>query len=150
MDTGLNLVHVDDVALGHLAALERGRVGERYILGGNVPFCQMLHDIAAIMGRKGPKFRMPWYSALPVAFVAEAIAGVTGREPLATLEGVHLSKHRMFFCAGKAERELGIKARPYQEGLLEAVRWFHDFGYCKAAPATSGSAFPMQATPPRR
>jgi len=77
---------------------------------------------------------LPWYSALPVAFVAEAVAGVTGREPLATLEGVHLSKHRMFFCADKAERELGIKARPYQEGLLEAVRWFHDFGYCKAAP----------------
>ena len=135
VDTGLNLAHVDDVALGHLAALERGRVGERYILGGqNVPFRQMLHDIAAIIGRKGPKYRMPWYSALPVAFVAEAMAGVTGREPLATLEGVHLSKHRMFFCADKAERELGIKARPYQEGLLEAVRWFHDFGYCKAAP----------------
>ena len=68
VDTGLNLVHVDDVALGHLAALERGRVGERYILGGqNVPFRQMLHDIAAIIGRKGPKFRLPWYSALPVA-----------------------------------------------------------------------------------
>ena len=135
VDTGLNLVHVDDVALGHLAALERGRVGERYILGGqNVSFRQMLHDIAGIIGRKGPKFRMPWYSALPVAFVAEAMAGVTGREPLATLEGVHLSKHRMFFCADKAERELGIKARPYQEGLLEAVRWFHDFGYCKVAP----------------
>jgi dihydroflavonol-4-reductase len=135
VDTGLNLAHVDDVALGHLAALERGRVGERYILGGqNVPFRQMLHDIAGIIGRKGPKYRMPWYSALPVAFVAEAMAGVTGREPLATLEGVHLSKHRMFFCADKAERELGIKARPYQEGLLEAVRWFHDFGYCKVGP----------------
>jgi dihydroflavonol-4-reductase len=68
VDTGLNLVHVDDVALGHLAALERGRVGERYILGGqNVPFRQMLHDIAGIMGRNGPKFRLPWYSALPVA-----------------------------------------------------------------------------------
>lgn len=135
VDTGLNLVHVDDVALGHLAALERGRVGERYILGGqNVPFRQILHDIAGIIGRKGPKFRMPWYSALPAAFVAEAIAEVTGREPLATLEGVHLSKHRMFFCADKAERELGIKPRPYQEGLLEAVRWFHDFGYCKAPP----------------
>ena len=135
VDTGLNLVHVDDVALGHLAALERGRVGERYILGGqNVSFSKILHDIAKIMGRKGPKFRMPWYSALPVAFVAEAMAGVTGREPLATLEGVHLSKHRMFFCADKAERELGIKARPYQEGLLEGVRWFHDFGYCQAAP----------------
>jgi len=135
VDTGLNLVHVDDVALGHLAALRHGRTGERYILGGqNVSFSQILQDIAGIVGREGPRFRLPWYSALPIAVAAEAIAEFTGREPLATLEGVRLSKHRMFFSPDKAERELRVNPRPYQEGLVEAIRWFHNSGYCKAAP----------------
>ena len=83
VDTGLNLVHVDDVALGHLAALEHGRIGERYILGGqNVPFAQLLEDIAKLVGRRAPKVRVPWYCALPVAYLAEGMARLTGREPL--------------------------------------------------------------------
>jgi len=130
VDTGLNLVHVDDVALGHLAALRRGRVGERYILGGqDVPFAQMLHDIADLVGRRPPRLRLPWYSTLPIAAAAEAIAWVTGREPLATLEGARLAKHRMFFSSKKAERQLAFHARPYSEGLHDAIRWFCDNGY---------------------
>jgi dihydroflavonol-4-reductase len=130
VDTGLNLVHVDDVAAGHLAALRLGRIGERYILGGqDVLFSRMLGDIAELVGRRGPRIRMPWYSVLPVACLAEATAWVTGREPLATLDGVRLARHRMFFSAAKGERELGFHARPYAEGLSDAVRWFSDAGY---------------------
>jgi dihydroflavonol-4-reductase len=130
VETGLNLVHVDDVALGHIAALHRGRIGERYILGGqNVPFSQMLCDIAELVGRRGPRLRLPWYSTLPIACAAEAMAWVTGREPLTTLEGVRLAKHRMFFCSAKAEQQLAVRARPYAEALRDAVRWFYDAGY---------------------
>jgi len=98
-----------------------------------VPFRQMLHDIAGIIGRKGRNIACPGIRRCR-GLRSRSHGGGYRARALATLEGVHLSKHRMFFCADKAERELGIKARPYQEGLLEAVRWFHDFGYCKAAP----------------
>src|SRR5215813_10186499 len=104
VDTGLNLVHVDDVGQGHLAALHRGRIGERYILGGqNVPFSTMLADIARLVGRAPPRLRIPRPVVVPVAYVAEALARVTGREPFATLDGVRMAKHRMFFTARKAE-----------------------------------------------
>ena len=133
VDTGLNLVHVDDVASGHLAALHRGKVGERYILGGqNVPFSQMLRDIAGLVGRRAPRLRLPWRALLPVAYVAEAVANVTGREPLTTLDGVRLAKYRMFFASTKAEQELGYRSRPYAEGIEDAVRWFRDAGYLGA------------------
>jgi dihydroflavonol-4-reductase len=132
VDTGLNLVHVDDVARGHVAALRRGRVGERYILGGdNVRFARMLADIAALAGRRPPRLRMPWYAALPVAYVAEAASRVTGREPLATLEGVRHARDCMFFSTTKAEQQLGIRARPYQEALADALAWFRDAGYLR-------------------
>ena len=128
-DTGLNLVHVDDVARGHLAALHNGQVGERYILGGqNVLFSQMLCDIAALVGRRPPRFCLPWYATLPIACAAEAAAWVTGREPLATLDGVRMAKYRMFFDASKAERQLGVCARPYIEGLRDAIHWFGETG----------------------
>ena len=130
VDTGLNLVHVNDVALGHLAALEHGRIGERYILGGqNVPFAQLLEDIAKLVGRRAPKVRVPWYCALPVAYLAEGMARLTGREPLATVEGVRHSQHCMFFTSTKAERELNYRARSYLEGLREALHWFEATGY---------------------
>jgi dihydroflavonol-4-reductase len=129
IDTGLNLVHVDDVARGHLAALSHGRIGERYILGGqNVLFSQMLCDIAGLVGRRAPRLRLPWYATLPIACAAEAVAWVTGREPLATLDGVRLAKHRMFFDSAKAEQQLGLRARPYAEGLSDAIRWFCESG----------------------
>ena len=130
VDTGLNLVHVDDVARGHVAALRHGRIGERYILGGeNVRFARMLADIAALAGRRPPRLRIPWYAALPVAWVAEAASRVTGREPLATREGVRHARHRMFFTSAKAEQELGIRARPYMEALADALAWFRNAGY---------------------
>ena len=130
VDTGLNLVHVDDVADGHLAALRKGRIGERYILGGeNVFFSDMLSDIAGIVGRKPPRLRFPRALVMPIAYAAEAIARVTGVEPFVTRDGLRMSKYRMFFNAAKAERELGIRARPYREGLTDAIEWFRTAGY---------------------
>jgi dihydroflavonol-4-reductase len=130
VDTGLNLVHVDDVAQGHLAALRRGRIGERYILGGqNVPFAQMLRDIAQLVGRRVPTLRVPWWSTLPIAAAAEGVAWITGREPLATLDGARMARHRMYFSSAKAERELGFQARPYSQGLCDAIDWFSKHGY---------------------
>jgi dihydroflavonol-4-reductase len=132
VDTGLNLVHVDDVARGHVAALRRGRIGERYILGGeNVRFARMLADIAALAGRRAPRLRIPWYAALPVAWAAESVSRVTGREPLATLEGVRHARDRMFFSTAKAEQELGVHARPYREALADALAWFREAGYLR-------------------
>jgi dihydroflavonol-4-reductase len=130
IDTGLNLVHVDDVASGHLAALRHGTIGERYILGGqNVSFSQMLADVADLVGRRRPRVRLPWWAPIPVAFAAEAVANLTGREPFATLNGVYMAKHRMFFASTKAAQALAYRARPYAQGLEDAVRWFRDNGY---------------------
>ena len=130
VDTGLNLVHVDDVADGHLAALERGIVGERYILGGaNVTFADMLADIARLVGRKPPRLRIPRAAVMPIAYAAEALARFTGREPFATVDGVRMAKYRMFFTAAKAERDLGYRARPYIAGLQDAIQWFRENGY---------------------
>ena len=130
VDTGLNVVHVDDVGNGHLAALRRGRVGERYILGGeNIPFSQMLTEVAALVGRPRPKCRIPWYAAIPAAIGGEVQAFLTGSEPLATWAGVRLARHKMFFTSRKAEQELGYRARPHMEALNDAVAWFGSHGY---------------------
>jgi dihydroflavonol-4-reductase len=132
VDTGLNLVHVDDVAAGHLAALERGRIGERYILGGeNVLLADMLASIADLTGKRGPRLRIPRFAVYPLAMIAEAAACVTLREPFITLDGLRMSKHRMFFTAAKAERELGFRARPYRDGLRDAIEWFTQAGYVR-------------------
>jgi len=130
VDTGLNLVHVEDVADGHIAAMRSGKIGERYILGGeNVLFSQMLKDIARIVGRRAPWVRLPWRALVPVAFAAEAVARITGREPLATLDGVYLARYRMFFTSAKAERELSYRSRPYITGIQDALQWFRAAGY---------------------
>lgn len=135
VDTGLNLVHVDDVADGHLAALHHGKIGERYILGGeNVAFAEMLADIARIVGRRPPRLRVPRGIALAVAHAAQASAWFTGREPLATVDGIRMAAHRMFFTAAKAERELGFRARPYRQALADAVDWFGRNGYLDGKP----------------
>jgi dihydroflavonol-4-reductase len=132
VDTGLNLVHVDDVAEGHLAALHRGRIGERYILGGqDVALGDMLADIARIVGRRAPRLKFPRLAVMPFAYAAEAAAYITGREPFATVDGLHMAKYRMFFTAAKAERELGVRARPYISALEDAIRWFRDHGYLR-------------------
>ena len=124
VDTGLNLAHVDDVAAGHLLALRKGRIGERYILGGeNVLLSQMLADIAGMVGRKPPTVNLPRAVVYPIAFVAEQIAArVTGRQPFATIDGIRMSRYRMFFSDAKARAELGYTARPYREGLVRRDR----------------------------
>jgi dihydroflavonol-4-reductase len=132
VDTGLNLVHVDDVALGHVAALERGVVGERYILGGeNVMLADMLRGIARLVGRKPPRLELPRRPLYPLARAAEMIAALTGNEPLLTLDGLRMSTQRMFFTSAKAERELGFRARPYEQGLGDAIAWFREAGYLR-------------------
>jgi dihydroflavonol-4-reductase len=129
VDTGLNLVHVDDVAAGHLAALRSGRIGERYILGGdNVGLGDMLAEIAAMVGRKPPRVKLPRAPLFPIAFVAETIARFTGREPFVTRDGLRMAKHRMFFSSAKAERELDYRHRPWQAGLSDALAWFRREG----------------------
>jgi dihydroflavonol-4-reductase len=133
IDTGLNWVHVDDVAAGHLAALLKGKIGERYILGGqDILFSQILQDIARMVGRRAARIKLPWRALLPVAFVAERIANITGSEPFATMDGVRMAKYRMFYESIKAERELGYRARPYTEGIEGAIRWFRDAGYLRS------------------
>ena len=129
VDTGLNLVHVDDVAQGHVGALRRGRIGERYILGGeNMTLAELLGTIARMTGRSPPRFRLPRGPLYPLAFAAEAIARVTKREPLLTVDGLRMSKHLMFFTSAKAERELLYRSRPAEEGLRDAIDWFRAAG----------------------
>jgi dihydroflavonol-4-reductase len=130
VDTGLNLVHVDDVALGHFLALERGVTGERYILGGaNLPLQQMLADIAGLSGRKPPTIKLPRGPLYPLAIGAEFYAKFSGREPFVTVDALRMSKNKMYFTSAKAERELGYTARPYGEGLSDALDWFRANGY---------------------
>jgi dihydroflavonol-4-reductase len=132
VDTGLNLVHVDDVAAGHLAALQNGRIGERYILGGqNVLLADMLGEIARLVGRRPPKLRLPRTLIFPIAVGAEAVAHFTGREPFVTTTGLRLAKDHMFFSSAKAERELGYRARPYGEAIADAIGWFRQNGYLR-------------------
>jgi dihydroflavonol-4-reductase len=130
VDTGLNVVHVDDVARGHLLALSRGRTGERYILGGmDMTLEQILGEIARIVGRKPPRVRLPYALVLPMAYVAEGVAKISGRSGRLTLEGVRMSRKRMFFSSEKAERELGYSWRPPAEALADAVDWFRGRGW---------------------
>jgi dihydroflavonol-4-reductase len=130
VDTGLNLVHVDDVANGHFLALERGVIGERYILGGeNLSLQQMLADIAGLAGRKPPTIKLPRGPLYPLAFGAELYAKFSGKEPFVTVDGLRMSKNKMYFTSAKAERELGYRARPYGEGLSRALDWFRANGY---------------------
>ena len=129
VDTGLNLVHVDDVANGHLAALQFGKLGDHYILGGqNVLLAEFLCQIAQMCGRRPPKLRLPRPLLYPCAVAAEAMAHVTRREPFLTLDGLRMSKYRMFFSSAKAEHDLSYKARPYPEALKDALAWFRDNG----------------------
>jgi dihydroflavonol-4-reductase len=132
VDTGLNLVHVDDAAAGHLAALRRGRIGERYILGGeNVHLGDMLADIAQIVGRRPPRLRLPIAAVYPLALGAEVWARWSGREPFATRDGLRMARHHMFFSDAKARRDLGYASRPYREGIADAIAWFRAAGYLR-------------------
>ena len=129
VDSGLNLVHVDDVAAGHLLAFDKGRVGARYILGGqDVMLGDMLAEIAAIVGRKAPVIRVPRAPLFPFAWANEQVARLTGGDPFLNLDSLRMAKHRMFFTSAKAEAELGYRARPHREALADAIAWFRDAG----------------------
>ena len=115
-----------------MLALEKGRIGETYIFGGqNVTLKQMLDDIARLMGRRPPSVRLPRGPLYPIAYAAEAFARISGKEPFVTADALEMSKHKMFFSSAKAERELGYRARDYKEALADAVRWFREAGYLK-------------------
>jgi dihydroflavonol-4-reductase len=132
VDTGLNMVHVDDVAAGHLLAFERGRIGERYILGGqNATLAEILGVVASEVGRAPPRIKIPRNAVVPLAYVTEAIAQITGKEPMLTRDGLKMSKNKMFFSSAKAERELGYRTRPYAQGIRDAIAWFREAGYLK-------------------
>ena len=132
VDTGLNVVHVDDVAKGHLLALQRGEVGERYILGGHDMSLQQIFDVISdITGRPAPKIKLPHNLVLPIAYLSEAWAWlIRGPEPRATVDGVRMSKKLMYFCSDKAKRALGYASRPASEALSDAVNWFFEHNYC--------------------
>ena len=130
VDTGLNIVHVDDVAAGHLLAFHRGRIGERYILGGeDMTLRHILTLIAGLAGRRPPRIRLPHGAVLPIAHVAELYARLTGRPTRVTVEGVRMARKRMFFSSDKAVRELGYRWRPPAEAFEDALRWFREQGY---------------------
>jgi dihydroflavonol-4-reductase len=130
VDTGLNVVHVDDVARGHLLALERGRTGERYVLGGeDLTLREILGEVARLTGRRPPSIRLPHGLILPIAYVAQGLASLTGRATQITVDGVRMARKRMFFSSAKAERELGYRHRPARQALEDAVQWFRREGY---------------------
>ncbi len=131
VDTGLNLVHVDDVASGHLLAEAKGRIGERSILGGeDLSLAEILRRIAALTGRRPPKLAVPIPAIWPIALVAEALGRMTAREPFVTLDGLRMARHKMFFSSAKAMGELGYAPRPAEQGLADAIAWFRDAGMC--------------------
>jgi dihydroflavonol-4-reductase len=129
VETGLNLAHVDDVAEGHLLALDKGQIGERYILGGqNVELRDMFAAIAGLVGRKAPTLSLPRGPLYPLAYGAQAIASLTGKEPFLTVDALKMAGYKMFFTSAKAERDLDYRARPYREGLADAIAWFRSAG----------------------
>jgi dihydroflavonol-4-reductase len=131
VDTGLNLVDVTECARGHVAALEKGKSGERYILGGeNLTLKQILDKLAAITGLPSPKVRVPYVMALATGVVDQMITGhILGREPRATIDAVRMGRKKMFVSSSKAERELGWKTVPVDAALRRAVDWFQANGY---------------------
>ena len=127
VDTGLNIVHVDDVAAGHLLALARGRSGERYILGGqDMTLRDILGEIARLAGRKPPRIRLSTSVVLPVAYMAELVSRLTGRSNRVTVEGVRMARKRMFFSSDKAVRELGYRWREPGKAFADAVLWLRE------------------------
>jgi len=134
LDTGLNWVHVRDVAIGHILGAEKGRVGERYILGsaeGNWTMKEAFDVLQRITGIPAPRFQVPYAVALAAAHVDETIARFTGKPPKAPLAGVRMARYKMFFNPAKAIRELGLPQTPPRQALVDAVQWFRDNGYVK-------------------
>ena len=139
VDTGLNVVHVRDVARGHILAAERGRVGERYVLGHrNLPLLEIFRALSAFTGVAAPRFRVPYAMAWLAAASMEGVARVTGRTPAVPLTAVRMARKRMYFSADKAVRELGLPQTPVDEALRHAVDWFVERGY--VGPRRKGAA----------
>ncbi len=132
LNTGLNLVHVADVAQGHLLALEQGRDGEAYILGNqNLTLAEIFRLLEQLTGKRAPRFRLPYGPVLFLARLNELLSLVTHREPRIPLAGVKMAGRHMFFDAGKAVRELGLPQTPVTTALQEAVDWFDQNGYVR-------------------
>jgi dihydroflavonol-4-reductase len=134
LDTGLNYVHVRDVAIGHILAAEKGRVGERYILGnleGNWTMQQSFAVLQEITGVPAPKVRIPFFVALAAAHVDETVSRFTRKPPKAPLAGVRMAKYKMFFSPAKAVNELGLPQTSPRQALADAVAWFRDNGYVR-------------------
>ncbi|MEO8432292.1 MAG: hopanoid-associated sugar epimerase [Acidobacteriota bacterium] len=133
VDTGLNLVDVRDVAEGHVLAAERGRVGQRYILGDrNMTLREIFEALSKITGIPAPRVRLPHWVPLAAATADRAISRFRGRPPSISLDGVRMARHRMFFDAGKARRELGLPAGSVESALARAVAWFRENGHVRA------------------
>jgi len=125
IDTGLNIVHVDDVAEGHALALERGRIGERYVLGGeNLLLKDLLALVANVVGRRPPRIELPEAVVWPAAWLMEGFARVTGIPPMMTRDHIKMARHKMFYSSDKAKRELGYASRPVRSAIEDAVSWF--------------------------
>jgi dihydroflavonol-4-reductase len=134
LDTGLNIVHVRDVARGHLLAAERGKPGERYILGhagGNLSLADIFRLLAGITGGRAPRFRVPYALAWCSAAACEGLARVTGRPPAVPLTAVRMARKRMYFSPAKAVRDLGLPQTEPRAALADAVAWFHARGYVR-------------------
>jgi len=141
VDTGLNLAPVEDVAAGHLLAAEKGRVGERYLLGArNMTLKQILDALAKITGRPAPRVRLPHAVALAAGYADEWWSRLTGREPQIPVEGVKMSRHRMFVQSDKAERELGYRPGSVEAALERAVNWYEQHGYVRGRARAASHA----------
>ena len=129
VDTGMNVVHVDDVAEGHALALERGEIGRKYILGGeNLSLRDLLAQIAAVAGRQPPRLRLPTTPLMPLAVVSEWIGRATGHEPMLTVDSLRMARKRMWYSSARAMAELGYRPRPIRAAIEDAVAWFRDHG----------------------
>jgi dihydroflavonol-4-reductase len=133
VDTGLNVVHVDDVAEGHVLAWQKGKIGERYILGGeNLPLASILREISELVGRKPPWISIPHGVVMPIAYIAEALTRLSGGEkPLVAVDEVRMARKKMYFTSAKAQKELGYNPRPVSEAFADAVNWFRENGYLR-------------------
>ena len=130
LETHMNMVDARDVAAGHLAADEKGTIGERYILGGtNLNLSVLLEELEAVTGRPMPRKQVPYWLALGFSYVSETWANITGKPPAAPITGVRLAASPMLFDNAKAVKELGVRFRPLRESLTDEIQWFHDAGY---------------------